>query len=104
MKANIIKDVPLKSGRVVSSGTPCTVEHHLWDRALITPLNEEPFTMKYVYLHRYVSGFLAFNHDSLRDEELLERGVSFTPKGLTVEIDGRDIYGFPSIHRILLAI
>ena len=104
MKTITLKEIPLKSGAVIPAGTPCQVRHHIYHKAVITTFDDRVFRMRYQTMHKYIKGFIPFDHDSLMDEELLECGNSFSPTGQTVEIDGYDQYGLPSIHMILLAI
>ena len=94
-------DVKIRGGVVLAKGDPVTVSHHNF-RKLSAVSAGSVFALLYSNAHEYLEGWRKLTEDDLYDADRLISGTSITPTGESVEVDGTDKYGIPSIHILLL--
>jgi hypothetical protein len=96
-------DVTTRNGASLPQGSLVEVSHKNFQRLTIRS-GPVSFTLPYSTAHKYLHNWNQLTEDDLYHPERLLNGTSITPTGETVEIDGTDKYGIPSIHKLLLRV
>jgi hypothetical protein len=102
MTTVLVQTITTPKGITIERGTPVICRHHAFNRLSFTTPDDITLSMGYRNAFMYLSGFVEINDAMLK--EPLHSGLSYSPTGEKVEIDGYDKYGFPSIHRLLLLV
>ena len=101
MNSIIIRDIAHGDIKL-PAGTPVECHHHHFNRMAITTPTGKRVTIQYANAFKYLSGFIEIT-DEIKLLPL-HKGLSKSPTGEEVKVDGYDKYGFPSYHRIILAV